>query len=723
MTRKINTKRTSLISAISAAAIVVACGPEPESPPAADDAGASSCTGGSSDTGGASTGGSSTGGSSTTGGWAGRDGGSGDCNTLQNIGTEVHPVADPGPIPEMTGGPLVDGIFVLTSSVHYDGASADSAATVKQTMLITDNGRTAQHVVSFDGGPDMRSTRVRSPSGNELNASEVCPVPAPPNRSPYTATPNSLTIFVEQAGANLVVTFTRPEPGCVSDGENSFCAPSGFPFVTRTFPVTDSCAGGNCFRPNPTLAQPEAGTLCMSGTAREHAGFPLILFSTTPDFGQVLQAFDADALGITDVSFTVDAPPESGLVVNAGIIHSYSCSTTIRLRRARVHAAVRHRGRNGDRTTREFHAERPGEPPSDLRHELDRAHRFHRRCGRLRFLHPGLQVPERRRRRGHPVTRKSKEADPMRHIQDRLATFLSVIGAAALAIACGSEQQSKPPANDAESDSCTGGSSGTGATSTGGSSTGGSSTGGSSTGGWAGSGGACNTLANLGTVVHYEADPAPIPEMTGGPITDGTYVLTSLVHYAGVSADPMSTVKQTILVTGNGTTVEQVIQFDGVRELRRTLSQAPAGNELNVSEVCPEQVAQDPLPYTATPTSLTLVFEPAGSNLVITFTRLEPGCVSDGENLLCAPSGFPFVTRTFASTDSCLGTDCVPPNPTLTQPESGTLCISGTVPEFGQAGFPLILFSSTPDFSTILQAFDADALGITDVLVHGRFTA
>jgi hypothetical protein len=119
------------------------------------------------------------------------------------------------------------------------------------------------------------------------------------------------------------------EPGCVSDGENVLCAPSGFPFVTRTFAVTDSCVGSGCLPPNPTLIQPEHGTLCMSGTAPvgEKAGFPLILLASTPDFSTIVRALDADALGIIDVSFTIDSPPEGGLIVDAGIVLP-GCSNT-----------------------------------------------------------------------------------------------------------------------------------------------------------------------------------------------------------------------------------------------------------------------------------------------------------------------------------------------------------------------------------------------------------
>jgi hypothetical protein len=67
----------------------------------------------------------------------------------------------------------------------------------------------------------------------------------------------------------------------------------------------------------------------MSGTAPigETAGFPLILLSSTPDFSAIVRAFDADALDITSVSFTLDSPPEGGVMVDAGIVRD-ACSNT-----------------------------------------------------------------------------------------------------------------------------------------------------------------------------------------------------------------------------------------------------------------------------------------------------------------------------------------------------------------------------------------------------------
>jgi hypothetical protein len=102
---------------------------------------------------------------------------------------------------------------------------------------------------------------------------------------------------------------------CVSTDENLICAPSGFPFVERAFAVDQG---------NPMLTEPEPGVLCVSGTAApgEHAGFLMILFR---GWSGALQPFDADAHGITQLSFAVDSLPAGGLIVDAGLVLSLDC--------------------------------------------------------------------------------------------------------------------------------------------------------------------------------------------------------------------------------------------------------------------------------------------------------------------------------------------------------------------------------------------------------------
>jgi hypothetical protein len=109
------------------------------------------------------------------------------------------------------------------------------------------------------------------------------------------------------------------------------CAPSGFPFVRHAFPHSYSAdcvlAGGTV-----TMSQPEHGILCLSGSTdavQEDAvgiGLGLSVASDEPfENYRVLELFNANALGIEKVRFTVDDPPPGGIVVSADIFHSLEC--------------------------------------------------------------------------------------------------------------------------------------------------------------------------------------------------------------------------------------------------------------------------------------------------------------------------------------------------------------------------------------------------------------
>jgi len=133
--------------------------------------------------------------------------------------------------------------------------------------------------------------------------------------------------------ANLSTTF----PACPSSDPSYICNPSGFPFVQLSLAVSDlcngpvaSCALGNSVPTGETsaiLSQPVAGTLCLSGVVSPGGWAQLALgFSEPkPDGTGILRKFDASALGISQVQFTIDTPPSSGLVVDAAITISDSC--------------------------------------------------------------------------------------------------------------------------------------------------------------------------------------------------------------------------------------------------------------------------------------------------------------------------------------------------------------------------------------------------------------
>jgi lysophospholipase L1-like esterase len=113
------------------------------------------------------------------------------------------------------------------------------------------------------------------------------------------------------------------------------CVPSGFPFVTRALAISDSC-GSNCplsaantpaGESTATLSQPKAGTLCLSGMVSPGgwAQIGLIFAVKNQDRTEVLKKFDAKALGITQVAFSIDSPPSGGVDVSAAITTATSC--------------------------------------------------------------------------------------------------------------------------------------------------------------------------------------------------------------------------------------------------------------------------------------------------------------------------------------------------------------------------------------------------------------
>jgi hypothetical protein len=90
---------------------------------------------------------------------------------------------------------------------------------------------------------------------------------------------------------------------------------------------------------------------------------------------------------------------------------------------------------------------------------------------------------------------------------------------------------------------------------------------------------------------------------------------------------------------------------------------------------------------------------------------------------LCAPSGFPFVEATFPNSNWCAGDTCLVAPPAgattirLSQPETGSLCLSGTAQS--DTGFILRFTRFTgPGVDKVLSIFNADVLGITQL----RFT-
>ncbi len=131
------------------------------------------------------------------------------------------------------------------------------------------------------------------------------------------STPSDSVGQLEHAGAPDTL------DACV-ERDNLICAPSGFPFVQFALAFSETCPGPDCHPPNPSLTQPEPGAVCLAGNVPDFgsAGFPLVLFR---GWNQVSQAFDAAALGITQLSFAIDSPPLGGVIVDASVVIDLGC--------------------------------------------------------------------------------------------------------------------------------------------------------------------------------------------------------------------------------------------------------------------------------------------------------------------------------------------------------------------------------------------------------------
>jgi hypothetical protein len=125
-------------------------------------------------------------------------------------------------------------------------------------------------------------------------------------------------------------------------GTDAILGPEGFPFVRTALVVSDLCDGTpaqSCaLARNPprgatmvSISQPEPGKLCVEGRVGQ-GGWAFVVLGFTEysdaddqNVTRVLTTFDADALGITQLSFSIDEPPSSGLVVQGVAIKQYAC--------------------------------------------------------------------------------------------------------------------------------------------------------------------------------------------------------------------------------------------------------------------------------------------------------------------------------------------------------------------------------------------------------------
>ena len=138
--------------------------------------------------------------------------------------------------------------------------------------------------------------------------------------------------------------------GCGADSDGASAplidnlqSPAGFPFVARLAVADDVCSGigtaHSCklgLNPAPgsttaVMSNPEAGKACVKGTVAPGGYVFLVVIFTeynslqNSEITAVLKSFDAAALGITQVAFSVDSPPSGGVTVQAAVLKQFDC--------------------------------------------------------------------------------------------------------------------------------------------------------------------------------------------------------------------------------------------------------------------------------------------------------------------------------------------------------------------------------------------------------------
>lgn len=139
----------------------------------------------------------------------------------------------------------------------------------------------------------------------------------------------------------------------------------------------------------------------------------------------------------------------------------------------------------------------------------------------------------------------------------------------------------------------------------------------------AGSTQACNTLAARSTPAPAETDEAAFPNFEGGTIAKGTYVVTRVAYHTGSGASPAGPMypglDETILI--DATTV-QAVNMDGAVAGRWSATWSVTGTTLRWSRTCPDHESVE-FGFTATPTSLTLGLRMDGSDIVVSYTKVD----------------------------------------------------------------------------------------------------
>jgi hypothetical protein len=127
----------------------------------------------------------------------------GGCNTFANISPVVSRTVEQGDTPMMTGGAIVDGTYIVSSVVQYNGDM--SLYSLAETSIIA--GNVDAWVSSINGGVSMRYTTTYTTTNNQMAFDICCPTGGSLTIL-YTSNGTTLS-HVDPANPNRVITYTR----------------------------------------------------------------------------------------------------------------------------------------------------------------------------------------------------------------------------------------------------------------------------------------------------------------------------------------------------------------------------------------------------------------------------------------------------------------------------------------------------------------------------------
>jgi hypothetical protein len=126
------------------------------------------------------------------------------CNAVEQLGAQVAASCTDGGAPEVTGGTIADGTYVLTSATYY-GTCVTSV--LAETVVVT-GGSTIDSVVTFSNGTVERNNLTYSVAGTDLQQMHMCPL-SDSTTTPFSATPSTLSVSLTVDNATRVSVYTR----------------------------------------------------------------------------------------------------------------------------------------------------------------------------------------------------------------------------------------------------------------------------------------------------------------------------------------------------------------------------------------------------------------------------------------------------------------------------------------------------------------------------------